>query len=144
MEEAFIKNRISACFSYTPYPFTPSHFFFNLPIPCVFPSTLHLPTSTSRHASSLLEPVNLNFLGQIHFSCLGTFTKQFLSTDLAPCANVSMDQVHNEMLWLKQPHIETPNQTRTDNRHALSFYCRSVRRHLNSINMLQKQKRHQK
>lgn len=132
-EEAFIKNSLSSCCSYTPYPFTSSYFFFNLPILCVFPSTLHLPTSTSGRASFLLGPVNLNFLGQIHFSCLGTLTKQFLSTDLAPCANVSTDQVLNEMLWLKQPHIETPNQTCTDNTHSFLFMqiCKETfKRHL--------------
>lgn len=34
--------------------------------------------------------VNQNFLVRIHFSCLGTITKEFffLSTDLVPCANV--------------------------------------------------------
>lgn len=70
------------------------------------PTTHHHPQACQLFAWA----VNLNFLVQIHFSCLGTLTKQFLSTDLVPCANVSTDQAHNEMFWMKQPHIKTDIQ----------------------------------
>lgn len=68
------------------------------------------PPTTNHHQQACQHfawAVNLIFLVQIHFSCLGTITKQFLSTDLAPCANVSRDQAHNEMFWMKLPHIKT-------------------------------------
>lgn len=68
------------------------------------------PPTTNHHQQACQHfawAVNLIFLVQINFSCLGTITKQFLSTDLAPCANVSRDQAHNEMFWMKLPHIKT-------------------------------------
>lgn len=85
-------------------------FLFQLYPPLPSPAFLDHPPTAHHHPQAcqlFAWAVNLNFLVQIHFSCLGILTKQFLSTDLVPCANVSTDQAHNAMFWMKQqPHIK--------------------------------------
>jgi len=56
--------------------------------------------------------VNLNVLVRIHFSCLGTITKQFLSTELESCANVRTDQAQNKMFWMTYRHNRHSNTCR--------------------------------
>ena len=125
----FIKtqNIFSCCW------FTGAYFSFSAPHPLPLWCTLQLPMTTPPpppthpQACQLFSwAANLNFLVQIHFSCLGFLTKHFLSTDLVPCANVSTDQAHNEMFWMKQPHIQTENQTHTrtpTDTHTHTYLC---------------------
>lgn len=103
----FFKKRVSAHAAHLRFTLSVQLISFSTFPSLAFPD--HPPT-TNHHQQACQHfawAVNLIFLVQIHFSCLGTITKQFLSTDLAPCANMSRDQAHNEMFWMKLPHIKT-------------------------------------